>query len=531
MRFVLLNCFVLTTALGGCGGGSGASDTTTGSSGTSGSSDNAANNEVTISNSLGTVSIDGQAQVGETLSAVVVDSNGLAGASITYTWVGDGVAIQDSTGQQLVLTSAEVGATIGLSVSYTDNDGFTENPSSVETSAVIEASSVVDEVPVSEEVPVNEEASINIVGISQMGETLTAVVTDLDGIGDDVTYQWFVNDAAIENANLDTYDLLGADVGATISVSADYIDDAGFSEEPLSDASDVVLAAYGLDPDLPPGENFDLLGWYLSTPEENSSGLSTRIPEVDLAGGYEDSEYFWTADDGGMVFRVTNAGARTSTNTSYPRTELREMLRRGDTSISTRNSDGTPTLNNWVFSSAPDEAQDAAGAVDGQLRGTLAVNAVTTSGISWRVGRVIVGQIHAKDDEPIRLYYRKLPDNERGSIYAAHEINGGDDIYYEILGNRSSSASDPSDGIALDELWSYEILAAGNQLTVTIRSGDFDGEILGTADIDMSESGYDIAAEFMYFKAGAYNQNNTSDGGLADDFSQVTFYQLEANHD
>ena len=61
--------------------------------------------------------------------------------------------------------------------------GFTENPSSVETSAVIEASSVVDEVPVSEEVPVNEEASINIVGISQMGETLTAVVTDLDGIG------------------------------------------------------------------------------------------------------------------------------------------------------------------------------------------------------------------------------------------------------------------------------------------------------------------------------------------------------------
>ena len=81
MRFVLLNCFVLTTALGGCGGGSGSSGTTTGSSGTSGSSDNAANNEVTISNSLGTVSIDGQAQVGETLSAVVVDSNGLAGAS------------------------------------------------------------------------------------------------------------------------------------------------------------------------------------------------------------------------------------------------------------------------------------------------------------------------------------------------------------------------------------------------------------------------------------------------------------------
>ena len=34
----------------------------------------------------------------------------------------------------------------------------------------------------------------------------------------------------------------------------------------------------------------------------------------------------------------------------------------------------------------------------------------------------------------------------------------------------------------------------------------------------------------MYFKAGAYNQNNTSDGGIADDYSQVTFYQLVASH-
>ena len=132
--------------------------------------------------------------------------------------------------------------------------------------------------------------------------------------------------------------------------------------------------------------------------------------------------------------------------------------------------------------------------------------------------------------EPVRLYYRKLPGHQRGSIYAAHEINGGDDIYYEIVGSRSSSASDPENGIALDEIWSYEILAVGNQLTVTIRLGDLNGSVLGVADIDMSQSGYDIANEFVYFKAGAYNQNNTSDGGLAADFAQVTFYRLEASH-
>ena len=377
---------------------------------------------------------------------------------------------------------------------------------------------------------VNNEGSVTSMGNNQVGQMLTAVVTDLDGANGTISYQWFADGVAVAGASAETYDLTGADLNTDIRVQASYTDDSGFIESPLSDSNGPVFAASGLDPSVPPGQNFDLLGWYLSTPEENSSGLSTRIAEVDLAGGYEHPDYFWTSDDGGMVFRVTNEGARTSSNTSYPRTELREMLRRGDTSISTRSSDGTPTRNNWVFSSAPASAQQAAGAVDGQLKATLAVNAVTTSGSSGRVGRVIVGQIHAKDDEPIRLYYRKLPQNQRGAIYAAHEINGGDDIYYEMIGSRSNSLSDPANGIALDELWSYEILAQDNQLQVTIRSGDLYGAIIGTANIDMSASGYDIAQEFMYFKAGAYNQNNTSDGGLADDFSQVTFYQLEASH-
>ena len=289
------------------------------------------------------------------------------------------------------------------------------------------------------------------------------------------------------------------------------------------------LRAFGLDPALPPSGNFDLLGWYLNTPED-VGGNSRRIDEVDLANSFVDTDYFFTAADGGMVFRVTNEGATTSSGSIYPRTELRQMLRRGDANIDTKNSDGTPNLNNWVFSSAPASAQMAAGDVDGEMKATLAVNAVTTTGSSGRVGRVIVGQIHAKEDEPLRLYYRKLPGNLNGSIYAAHEPSGGSDIYYEILGDRSDNASNPSDGIALDELWSYEILVIGNMLTVTIRSGDLTGPVLGTADIDMSSSGYDVADDFMYFKAGAYNQNNTDNGGVATDFAQATFYALEVDH-
>jgi poly(beta-D-mannuronate) lyase len=283
---------------------------------------------------------------------------------------------------------------------------------------------------------------------------------------------------------------------------------------------------YGLSPDLPPGRNFDLLGWYLSTPaDDDRDGKSDRISEVELAHGAIDERYFFTGPDGGMVFRATVAGAKTSKNTRFTRTELREMLRRGDTSIRTRNDDRSPNKNNWVLSSAPERALRAAGGIDGRLRATLAVNRVTDTGDTSQVGQVIIGQIHAADDEPIRLYYRKLPENQRGSIYAAHEPSGGEDIFFELIGSRRDDAADPPDGIALGEKFSYEIEARGNLLHVRISSN---GELRAEKTIDMSESGYDVYHDYMYFKAGAYNQNDT---GEVDDFVQATFYELEASHD
>lgn len=283
---------------------------------------------------------------------------------------------------------------------------------------------------------------------------------------------------------------------------------------------------YGLSPDLSPGKNFDLLSWYLDTPgDENNDGISDKFSEIELAQGATDERYFYTAEDGGMVFLATVAGGKTSANTNFTRTELREMLRRGDTSISTHTKP-EPNKNNWVFSSAPESAQRKAGGVDGRLFATLAVDHVTTTGDAGQVGRVIIGQIHAKDDEPVRLYYRKLPGNELGSIYVAHEISDGDDVWYEMIGTRSQSATNPENGIALGQKFSYEILAEGNNLKVTIL--DEQSETLAQADIDMTESGYDIAEDYMYFKAGVYNQNNTGD---PQDFVQATFYELEASHD
>jgi poly(beta-D-mannuronate) lyase len=127
----------------------------------------------------------------------------------------------------------------------------------------------------------------------------------------------------------------------------------------------------------PPSTNFDLSTWNISIPtDEDGNGKSDTIKEEDLNNGYQDVEYFYTADDGGMVFKCPIAGFKTSVNTSYTRTELREMLRAGNTDIDTQGV----TKNNWVFGSAPQEDITNAGGYDGELNATLAVNYVTTTG-------------------------------------------------------------------------------------------------------------------------------------------------------
>ena len=48
-----------------------------------------------------------------------------------------------------------------------------------------------------------------------------------------------------------------------------------------------------------------------------------------------------------------------------------------------------------------------------------------------------------------------------------------------------------------------------------------------TKTVNMSESGYDQGGQYMYFKAGAYLQDNT---GEADDYAEVAYYELHNSH-
>lgn len=292
--------------------------------------------------------------------------------------------------------------------------------------------------------------------------------------------------------------------------------------DPDIDIDPIVLPNTDLDPDAAPATNFDLSNWNLSIPVFNGL-VATTISVAEINDDYTNPTYFYTGTDGAMVFKNFILGAKTSINTSYTRSELREMLRGTNTSIDTKGINE----NNWVFGSSDTDTKADAGAVDGELTATLKIDHVTTTGSNPKhIGRVIIGQIHASSDEPCRLYYRKLPNNTKGSIYFAHEPNELtttlDEEWHEMIGSRSDSQSDSFDGIELGEVFSYSIKVVDNDLTVTIiREGKDD--VIET--IDMTNSGF--ANDWMYFKAGVYSQNNT---GEDDDYDQVSFYELNVTH-
>ena len=118
-----------------------------------------------------------------------------------------------------------------------------------------------------------------------------------------------------------------------------------------------------------------------------------------------------------MVFKSPVDGARTSANTSFPRSELREYVRAGRTNRADGGSISVSGANenNWVLGYQPqdlilddnnrDENIPNVGGRNGRMSATLKVNRVTVTGADDDIGSTIIGQIHAENDEPIRLYY------------------------------------------------------------------------------------------------------------------------------
>ena len=189
--------------------------------------------------SEGAPTISGTPQVGEELTAStsgISDRDGLENVSFTHQWLADDTAIQGATNSSYILTEADEGKAIKVSVSFTDDAGNRETLTSAATDAVTAAAqsnSPAMGPPV-------------ITGTAQVGETLTvdtSGIADEDGLTNGTfSYQWLADDAEIAGATGSTYTLVDDDEGKAIAVEVTFTDDLGNEETLTSAATDAVAA-------------------------------------------------------------------------------------------------------------------------------------------------------------------------------------------------------------------------------------------------------------------------------------------------
>lgn len=314
-----------------------------------------------------------------------------------------------------------------------------------------------------------------------------------------------------------------------------------------------------------PANNFDLSYWKLTLPVDEDN--NEKVDEVDVKElqTFSHPNYFYLDEKGGMVFISPNKGATTSSLAST-RSELRQMNRGFNTNIDTH------APGNNVVIAANKKAKEYS-AIGGKLNATLKVNAV-----SLRAGHpekrpaytVVIAQVHTGKikgnpegfgwgNQPIKIYYKKFPGHDKGSVFWNYERNlarndpNRIDISYPVWGNTWQNKSDPGDeGIALGEEINYEINIHENIMYLTFQSEghpevkysvDISNNVDPFGKVDALDNPGGYTGDWFYFKAGAYNECNAKDGthfvytacpGTGDwsidkvngDFASVTFSKL-----
>ncbi|MEL7190167.1 MAG: polysaccharide lyase family 7 protein [Pseudomonadota bacterium] len=281
--------------------------------------------------------------------------------------------------------------------------------------------------------------------------------------------------------------------------------------------------------DAPPASKYDLSQWKITLPDDRNS--DSKPDEIDVAKlkKYHHPDFFYLDEEGRMVFTAPNK-AITTANSSNTRSELRQMIRGKNTRIKTHDP-----KNNFAVEAR--NGSDKFGSVGGKLEATLRVDhvALNAADSSTRAAHsVVVGQIHAVKakstksgfgygNEPIKIYYKKLPGHESGMVFWNYERNlakddpDRDDLSVPVFGGNWNTTEDPGEsGIKLGEEFSYTINVHRNTMYLT-----FHNERLGTVvqsrslvrGADKKDNPYAYGGDSLYFKAGAYNQCSTKTGG------------------
>lgn len=286
-----------------------------------------------------------------------------------------------------------------------------------------------------------------------------------------------------------------------------------------------------------PADQFDLRFWKLTLPlDANQDG---KVDEIGVRAlqEYTHPDFFYLDENGLLVFAAPNK-AQTTAGSSNTRSELRQMLRGRNTKIGTHD----PKNN---FSLKAHRGSRNFADVGGQLEATLKVLHVARNAGNENkkpAFSVVVGQIHADKDqdvinsgkgfgwgnEPIKIYYKKWPGHDTGSVFWTYERNlakdnpDRTDIAYPVWGNTWENPEDPgAAGIALGQWFNYNINVYRNTMYLTFRTTDPTKTVTYQIDLSNNVDAYGrvddkdnpngYSGDALYFKAGAYNQCSTVD--------------------
>lgn len=318
-----------------------------------------------------------------------------------------------------------------------------------------------------------------------------------------------------------------------------------------------------------PASVFDLSEWKITLPlDQDNNGKIDEIDVKQIQSFYHD-DFFYLDENDHMVFAAPNK-ATTTANSSNTRSELRHMLRGNDTKIKTKSIKNNFTLNKHTLSSK-------FARIGGKLEATLKVDHVATRAKHSSkppAYSVVVGQIHAGKDqnlinktdqlfgwgnEPLKIYYKKWPNHNTGSVFWTYERNlaksdkNRTDIAYPVWGNTWENPNNPgAEGLELSQEFSYVVNVHGNVMHLefsavgkeTVKySIDLTNNMDAYGNQDVLDNPYGYTLDWHYFKAGAYNQCSTKDAkgtwyaaceGTGDwktdkangDYVQVTFSSL-----
>ena len=218
-----------------------------------------------------------------------------------------------------------------------------------------------------------------------------------------------------------------------------------------------------------PSDVVDLQGWKLTVPVGTPAQDITQ-PALSV---YESAHFGHLPDCTALVFK-TPIGGTTTPNSSYPRTELREMTPDGTKLASWSNTSGTHEM---AWRVAVDTAPSAK-------------------------PQFVVGQVHDAEDDVVQVLYDVGEGDEEGGA-----------ITYRWLGKTSGVLVS---GYQLGTYVDLRIVASGGAFNLYAN-----GALKAT---------HSRPSNGLYFKAGSYPQSNPGRGDDANLISQMRISQLAVKH-